>query len=202
MKLISYSEAKERGLPAYFTGKPCPKGHISARSIHNRCCLACHKERQKALHKSRYTDPAIREENRKRVRDWRLANQERYDANQKRYRQENRERLSKVAADWNDKHPERAKASREARNTRRRTRKKENGGHCTPDDIIALRERQRGRCAGCLKKSRSLEIDHIQPVSRGGKSDPANLQLLCAHCNRTKHAKDPIEWAQDNGRLL
>ena len=202
MKLISYSEAKERGLTVYFTGKPCPKGHISPRSIHNRACTVCLNDDNKLRHHSKYTNPAFRETTRKRARDWRLANQERYDANQKRYRQENREKLRKYAEDWIAKHPDRHQASREARNTRRRTRKKANGGHCTADDMIALRARHKGRCAGCGKKSRSLEIDHIQPISRGGTSDPANLQLLCSHCNRTKHAKDPIEWAQDNGRLL
>jgi 5-methylcytosine-specific restriction endonuclease McrA len=39
-------------------------------------------------------------------------------------------------------------------------------------------------------------------VSLGGSSHPSNLQLLCEHCNRTKWAKHPIAWAQENGRLL
>jgi hypothetical protein len=31
-----------------------------------------------------------------------------------------------------------------------------------------------------------LEVDHIIPVSRGGTSDPENLQVLCFDCNRGK----------------
>jgi len=34
-----------------------------------------------------------------------------------------------------------------------------------------------------------LEVDHVMPVSRGGLSEPENLQTLCWRCNRTKGAK-------------
>lgn len=34
-----------------------------------------------------------------------------------------------------------------------------------------------------------LEVDHIQPVSRGGLSVESNLQTLCWKCNRTKSNK-------------
>ncbi len=36
-----------------------------------------------------------------------------------------------------------------------------------------------------------LEIDHIVPVSKGGLSEPTNLQTLCWRCNRSKGAKMP-----------
>ena len=38
-----------------------------------------------------------------------------------------------------------------------------------------------------------LDIDHIQPVSRGGGKDDGNLRVLCNHCNRTKHQKNASE---------
>ena len=34
-----------------------------------------------------------------------------------------------------------------------------------------------------------LEIDHIIPVSKGGTSEPKNLQTLCWRCNRSKSDK-------------
>ncbi len=37
-----------------------------------------------------------------------------------------------------------------------------------------------------------LEVDHIVPVSKGGLSEPKNLQTLCWRCNRTKGAKMPV----------
>ena len=35
-----------------------------------------------------------------------------------------------------------------------------------------------------------MEFDHIIPLSKGGKTELKNLQLLCRKCNRNKGAKD------------
>ena len=32
----------------------------------------------------------------------------------------------------------------------------------------------------------NLEVDHILPLSRRGRHDEDNMQILCRHCNRTK----------------
>ena len=47
---------------------------------------------------------------------------------------------------------------------------------------------QEGRCNGCRTEFpfRHFEVDHVIPRSRGGADHLENLQLLCAHCNRTK----------------
>ena len=38
---------------------------------------------------------------------------------------------------------------------------------------------------GSIEKE-SLEIDHIKPISKGGKTEPGNLQTLCHDCNFRK----------------
>jgi 5-methylcytosine-specific restriction endonuclease McrA len=40
-----------------------------------------------------------------------------------------------------------------------------------------------GKCAGCGGLYR-LQIDHIQPIAKGGTNKPENLRLLCFHCNQ------------------
>ncbi len=39
----------------------------------------------------------------------------------------------------------------------------------------------------CKASGRSMEVDHIVPISRGGTDDISNLQYLCSAC----HAKRP-----------
>ena len=47
--------------------------------------------------------------------------------------------------------------------------------------------RDGGRCASCGSPE-LLQFDHVIPVALGGASTPANLQVLCAPCNRAKGA--------------
>lgn len=44
------------------------------------------------------------------------------------------------------------------------------------------------KCCRCGKSGQyvSLEIDHIIPISKGGKSTYDNLQTLCHQCNVEK----------------
>lgn len=45
-------------------------------------------------------------------------------------------------------------------------------------------------CNMCGKKLdfNNFEVDHVFPWSKGGKTEPGNLQVLCKSCNRTKSA--------------
>jgi HNH endonuclease len=58
-----------------------------------------------------------------------------------------------------------------------------------PDGIRAtVLVRDGGRCRKC-RRAINLEMDHIVPVSKGGKTEEANLQTLCRRCNRAKSKK-------------
>ncbi|MBQ9726839.1 MAG: DUF262 domain-containing protein [Kiritimatiellae bacterium] len=52
----------------------------------------------------------------------------------------------------------------------------------------AAYEKQGGKCAVCGKPFPLAEMqgDHIVPWSKGGKTVPENLQMLCARCNHEK----------------
>lgn len=56
-----------------------------------------------------------------------------------------------------------------------------------------LLKQQKGKCAWCglhFQQSDLLEIDHIKPISCGGKKEWHNLQLLHRHCHDEKTAHD------------
>jgi len=77
-------------------------------------------------------------------------------------------------------------------------------GVFTETDIEEIKEKQQHKCANCLNSIQGKEyhIDHIIPVSKNGTNWPHNIQILCPTCNLKKSAKDPIYWAQENGRLI
>jgi 5-methylcytosine-specific restriction protein A len=58
------------------------------------------------------------------------------------------------------------------------------------------RQLARGRCYYCGKSfsPRQLTMDHIVPLSRGGKSKKGNVVPACKDCNNKKKYMLPIEW--------
>lgn len=44
-------------------------------------------------------------------------------------------------------------------------------------------------CGKYMPDEVGLHIDHIIPVSKGGKSIPSNLRVLCSKCNGSKGSK-------------
>ena len=52
------------------------------------------------------------------------------------------------------------------------------------------------RCdlCGATKYDRPLDVDHIIPRSRKGKTEESNLQVLCSKCNRSKGNKDDTDF--------
>lgn len=62
----------------------------------------------------------------------------------------------------------------------------------TPELRLQIKVRDNYTCQMCGKympDEVGLQIDHIVPVSKGGKTVPSNLQVLCDKCNRSKSNK-------------
>ena len=51
---------------------------------------------------------------------------------------------------------------------------------------FAIYKRDGYKCRYCGRHTDDLEIDHIVPISKGGKSTLENLQTLCHRCNVRK----------------
>jgi len=63
------------------------------------------------------------------------------------------------------------------------------------------REAAKERYGDPYEAERSLEVDHIVPVSEGGHPfDPANLQTLCEECHKDKTARENSERSQTPSR--
>ena len=81
--------------------------------------------------------------------------------------------------------------------------------HLPPYNNKETRDRlfaqQKGRCKGCMTTTdyEELEIDHSHPRARWATysgehvDEPANLQLLCQRCNRSKGSKTMEEFERD-----
>ncbi len=54
---------------------------------------------------------------------------------------------------------------------------------------VLFRDKSRCILCGATSQDTRLVVDHIVPISQGGKSELANLRTLCAACNAGKGAK-------------
>jgi 5-methylcytosine-specific restriction endonuclease McrA len=56
----------------------------------------------------------------------------------------------------------------------------------------------KGECHYCRRStpSKELTMDHIVPISRGGKSTKGNVAPCCKTCNTAKKQLLPIEWEE------
>lgn len=61
-------------------------------------------------------------------------------------------------------------------------------GIMTPKIIRTVYERDNYECQECHTRA-GLEIDHVQPILKGGSNLPENLRVLCSNCNKVKSNK-------------
>lgn len=73
----------------------------------------------------------------------------------------------------------------------------------TPSLWAAVHAKCKGVCVSCGVKSteQGLDVDHIIPISQGGKTQLENLQTLCVKCNRGKRDLDDTDFLLWHKRL-
>lgn len=100
---------------------------------------------------------------------------------QKRYRKANPEKTR----EWSSK-----------RNSRKT-------GRLPKEFVLNLLKLQKSMCPACRTTLKTgYHVDHITPLSKGGKHECLNIQLLCPPCNMRKSAKHSIDFMQEKGFLL
>lgn len=185
-------EAVALGLKRYFTGAPCARGHVAERFTLGRQCVECLKlARQRCYH-------GDIEESRQKGRAKRARKVQKYREKERLRADGQRERRRAKDRAWRATNPEKAQAH--LRN--RRARIKQSAGTHNGADVISILAAQRGKCAYCRAKLSAYDVDHIQPLAKGGSNGRRNLQIACPSCNRSKHDRDPVEFAQSMGLLI
>ena len=206
MSFLSRKEARLLGLKRFFTGIPCPRGHVADRSVVNGTCTECvlEKNRERAAYlKSLAGD----------LRSHRAiavaTNQTNYFTGTPCHHGHIDERRTS-----DGKCRTCIKIKNRIKNANRKdylrpfvaaahAKRRCAVGVFNKSDVVKKLEQQKFKCVACntnIKKN--YHVDHIVPLARGGTNWPDNIQCLCPSCNLSKNAKDPIKWAQENGRLL
>lgn len=182
MQIISKAEARSQGLPRYFTGKPCRRGHVSERYAGNGNCCDCKKLRADAWEAenriSRYAQDRERYWlNRDRKLEWRRGYEKR------RRREDPKFAMAAIL---------RRHLSRllERHGLEKKGRSEEILGY-TSEDLVSHLEKQFAKGMSWDNYG-EWHIDHITPVIehvRNGETDPSVINCLTN--------LRPI-WAKDN----
>ena len=195
---MTRAEARAQGLKRYFTGQPCARGHVAERFVAGNKCHSCAAE-----------DTAKWRSNNQEL--WKASNRASKQRHQRKYNALQREAYKADPEPFRQawaRYYERAKPYHLARASEaghaRRAIEKGCGGRHTASDLRNILKAQGHRCGYCRCDLRKTEknIDHIVPLARGGSNDRTNLQYLCAFCNKSKGAKDPIDFARERGLLV
>lgn len=137
--------------------------------------------RDKRLEYSRAYHKKDTERAAQRNREWRLRNRDKHNEDNRIWRKQNREKMCEMRRSWY--HRNRIRAIGLVH--KRRARLLANGGTFTDAEWQAMCTQCEYRCL-CCGEVRPLTMDHIIPVTKGGRHEAANIQALCQPCNSRK----------------
>lgn len=137
-----------------------------------------------AVYRERHRD-SIRQKGRDYARRMYVENPEARRAATKKYRNENIEKVRASLKKWQVAHG--ADSC-----TARRSKTRANGGHIAGREWRELKKKYNYTCLRCGKREPEIKLtlDHIIPISSGGKNVIENVQPLCKSCNSAKHTAD------------
>ena len=161
------------------------------------CCKAIRRERAEA-------DAEGERERKRRKSEYDAAyNAERKDLKGEQVRRRYQEKSAEIKAyirDWQRKNAELVRSYKATSKAKRRAACDEG---VSGAKLLAWVKGQAKRCYWCAAGCKdSFHVDHYVPLAKGGAHELANLVIACPTCNLRKHAKDPLVFAREVGRLL
>jgi 5-methylcytosine-specific restriction endonuclease McrA len=154
----------------YFTGRPCVRGHVSERYVSGGC-KKCNAVRVNALY---HADPAA------------------HRAATLRRKASNPEKFLRGAAEnakrWRENNREAVRAKNRARATKVLV-------GASPRQVQDWVRAEPKLCLWCGEDcSSGWHVDHVTPLSKGGRHALSNLAISCRGCNLKKHKMLPTLW--------
>lgn len=153
-------------------------------------CQNCKEWRQKNKDKTRgyckehyWEDP---DKARKRVLDWQKKNPDTKRESNKKWITNNIEKYKIMVNNWRSKNKELLLKSKRLSNSKRRSASKDK---IEIKEWNSVLEFYGNKCLCCGRTDLQLTIDHIVPLSKGGKNLVDNVQPLCMPCNSKKGTK-------------
>lgn len=106
----------------------------------------------------------------------------------RRYRDKNRTRINEIARRSRVNNKQAIKFASQIRSAQTRR------DGISKEEVAARMLSTNGRCVYCGDKCDRLEVEHIEPVSRGGSFEIDNIVPACRWCNASKGNKDVADW--------
>lgn len=189
MQIISRATAAQLGLKRYFTGRPCPHGHLSERFVSCKSCLECHLAKRPFRRK--YPDRKAAYN-----RVYAELNQKRISSQRREYRRANAERIAETMHLWGEAHKEWKREynktyrsdNRDHIYTKEREWRKRNADRVRL--YMRVYQTDRSHNDPCFKLSRnlrrrtSLAIVNGQKAGSGVRDLGASIEVVRAHIER------------------
>ena len=152
----------------YFTGKPCIRGHLSARRVKDRVCMECEKEKMRAFRLARP------EQSKEMKRASYSRNAEHARAHKKEYRETNRGKINALNA------------------ARKRIVRQRTPTWLTPFDLLKIKCLYQLAAMYTKENKEAWHVDHVIPLQGvfvSGLHTPSNLRVMRGVDNIAKKNK-------------